>query len=1371
MSESTNHTSPTLVNTLPEGPYLVFATHPGDESLGLGGTLTLASQAGISIAIVFLGDCHEADCQQAARLAAEKLGVEKCWFWQLADSAIQPEQALYDRVVTVIQSWQPATIFAPYPVETQQTAYSITTALVIASIEPLNYQGTVWFYELQQQTETQQAQTAFSGLPVKALIPRTRTNQLFAQAYTEALQTLVRLHSPLISVIVRTQNRPHLLAKALQSIAAQTYAPIEAVVVNDGGCDVTAIVTRFKSVNNLSVQLIQHSEVRERSVAANTGLQAAQGTWIAFLDDDDVLVPDGLENIARFIDWDKNVIYGRVQVLQMAADQNNIRQTGMFGEPFNADRLLLGNYIPICSFICKRELALSIGGFDKAFICLEDWDFLFRLSRKTNFHYTPDLVANYCVWGESHVSGKNEERENYYRTLFFEKHHEACSPEALRRASLALTAASNARFDDLMTQHQAQISALKKVHVDETHVLKGEHEKEIYQLQVQLQADHEEHFQQLHTEYEQRLTQQQQQHEQETTTLRTEHAEHIKKRQADHEEHFQQQHTEYEQRLTQQQQQHEQETTTLRTEHAEQIKKRQADHEEHLQQQHEQETSKLRTEYEQHLKESAYRIKALEEDLTWEHNLWQAYMLDLTREVTSALPFETEETPLVLEKYRLAPLLRIYSGEETTTHEVIISFADIDNPLIIFKKSIQWTLNWAGEHAAHVFSLKLGTYNRENHCHLHLSIFSLTESDEIYAKAVVNGVAAKDNSYNAFLLDKPLPAGKYLCVIDSPDADHENALAVYVTPRQNIQLAATREDSDAIPRLTLPDSETYHKWYELNRCNKYQLEAQRRQLQEWQAPPLISVIIPTFNSHPEWLEELLSSLHEQTYPHWECIIVDDASPTTAHLEVARQWCKQDARFHLVQHLENQGVSSASQTGVEAAEGLYLCVVDHDDRLEPQALFEIALVILQKQPDVIYSDEMLVDENGQMIRCEFRPDFDYHFLLSHPYIIHLTLFRREVVLKAGGFAENLQVSQDYDLLLRVAATTQDFYHLPKVLYQWRTYSRSTGHSQAEKVMSNSLAAINQHLRMKGFDETEAWAAEGQAFNFFRVRHKISPTKVSIIIPTRDRVDLLKTCIESINRKTRIPKGVELEFVIVDNDSTCTDTLAYFEELQAMGVLIVKQSGAFNFSLLNNKAVKQATGSMLLFLNNDIEIVEAEWLEAMLELMAWNDVGIVGAKLVYPDIGTIQHAGVLIGFNGAAAHDHQFYPEYDELGNLTPGHNHALLVIRECMAVTAACMLVRSEAFDAVNGFDEQLQVGFGDTDLCLKIREKGYRCLFTPYARLIHHESASRGYQKDDPHPVDSALFLQRWQPLLEKGDLFYNANLASYGKMFEPKLK
>lgn len=575
------------------------------------------------------------------------------------------------------------------------------------------------------------------------------------------------------------------------------------------------------------------------------------------------------------------------------------------------------------------------------------------------------------------------------------------------------------------------------------------------------------------------------------------------------------------------------------------------------------------------------------------------------------------------------------------------------------------------------------------------------------------------------------------------------------------------------PEANLPDLDTYQLWYDLHKCRPEELEIQRQIACQWMDSPLISIIVPVFNSQPQWLDKLLTSIHQQSYPAWECLIVDDASPKTRHLAVVQRWCQRDSRFRFIQHKENQGVSNTSQTGVLAAQGSYLCIVDHDDLVEPQALFEVAQVIRAKHPDVIYSDEIIMFQVEDMIQCEFRPDFNYHFLLSHPYIVHLTVLRREIVLKVGGFKPHLQVSQDYDLLLRVAAITQDFYHLPKVLYRWRDYPHSTGHRLKDQVMTQSLAALNHHLQLKGFDPKEAWAEEGLFYNFFRIRYAIQPAKLSVVILTKDRVELLRTCLESFQRITRIPQGIEVEWLIVDNGSTCSETLEYLAHLRTTGHQVLRIDAPFNFSVLNNRAVEQATGSLLLLMNNDIEIIEPGWLEAMLELMMLPEVAAVGAKLLYSDRAIIQHAGVIVGYDGSAVHDHQFFPERDQANELLLGHCAALLAIRECMAVTAACMLVRRAVFDSVGGFDENIRVGYNDTDLCLKMHSQGYKILFTPYARLVHHESASRGRVPAhyDPHPEDSILFVQRWAQLIQAGDPFYNRNLVRSGDcLFEPDL-
>ncbi len=1157
---------------------------------------------------------------------------------------------------------------------------------------------------------------------------------------------------PLISVIIRTQNRPTLLAGALRSVAEQDYPAVEAVVVNDGGRDIGAIVDNLAGKISGGARQITHEQARGRSAAANSGLRAARGEWIAFLDDDDVLEPGGLSTLADYIPWDKTLIYGQVKLIRMTAEGEVEDEAMRFGSPFNPHRLYLENYIPICAYLCQRRAALDIGGFDEEFEVFEDWDFLFRLSRRGLFHYVETPVARYRIWGDAFVTGKNRETEIHFRERFFDKHQEFATPDNTRRASEAMMESRRLRLEALRADYTGRL----ELSAEECRGHLAEHQKII--------AGYTDTLRETREACDQRL-------EEAGEECRRHFAEY-EKRLADAEAACQAHLAEYQKTLDsvreavkRAEQEREAASSLVELRDAE-IKQLEAENK-HLELELNNSRQQLSVEHGQ--------ARELRQRIRWEQAVRQAQLDELVNKISSAIPFDTRE--IQLEKYGLWPVMRVFSGEEQNAHEVYPILGGVEHPLVVFQQTVNWKFSWGGRGPAHVLSFKMAAYSRINRCHLRLRLYGLDkfgESGELQCQARLDGPLVKDNRYAGFILEQPLPPGDYLCLLDSPDADAENALAIYVAPEQ-LEVDVPPEDSEEtdipIPRLVLPTAEVYEKWYELNHRRPGELEAQRREIQQWDEPTLISLIVPCYNSNPDWLDALLTSVTEQTYPEWECLLVDDASPESEHLALIGEYCERDSRFRLIQHEDNRGVSAACQTGLEAAGGEYIGVLDHDDLLEPQALHEMAKAIHRHQPDVLYSDEMLIDEVGKIIRCEFRPDFNYYFFLSHPYIIHLTLLRRESARQAGGFDPTLRVSQDYDLLARVLAHTRKVYHVPEILYQWRTYGESTGHKQKEQVTRNSLQLLNHHLREAGWSEDRAWVETGLAFNFFRPRHAMPRGKVSVMIPTRDRIDLLKVCIDSLLRKTRLPEGVELEIIVVDNGSSEPESLAYFDELRRAGHLVVNEPGPFNFSVLNNRAAARSGGDYLLLLNNDIEAEDEDWLSAMLELMGNPEVGIVGAKLVYPEIGLIQHAGVVVGFNGIAGHDHQFYPEYDEKDQLLPGHNHSLMVVRECLAVTAACMLVRREAFDKVGGMDEDLHVGFGDTDLCLKIHQAGYLCLYTPHARLIHHESASRGRQSGDPHPVDSALFLQRWESVLKQGDPFYNPNLTTTGMMFQPNLK
>lgn len=514
--------------------------------------------------------------------------------------------------------------------------------------------------------------------------------------------------------------------------------------------------------------------------------------------------------------------------------------------------------------------------------------------------------------------------------------------------------------------------------------------------------------------------------------------------------------------------------------------------------------------------------------------------------------------------------------------------------------------------------------------------------------------------------------------------------------------------------------------------------------------PKISIITPVWNIKEEWLRETIDSVLNQVYDNWELCIVDDASNKSYIKDFLANYQKKDSRIMVKYLPENLGVSGASNEALAMSTGDYVGFLDHDDALLPNALYEVVLLLNRNaDADFLYSDEVLLSESGKPIYAYFRPDFSLDYLLSHCYIVHFVVIRSSIISKIGGFRIDFKASQDYDLFLRVISETRNIVHIPKILYKWRQHESSTGHQFKEVVMESSMRALQDFIDREGI---EGSIYPTNHFNFFRLKRKIiGHPNISIIIPTKDRIDLLRRCVESIQTRTSY---ANYEIIIIDNLSEKEETFAYLDFLQKnfKNCRILKFSEKFNYSKLNNYAVKFTHGEHLLFLNNDVEVLNSEWLEAMLEQSQRDEIGCVGAKLHYPD-KKIQHGGVIIGLAGAAEH---IYRRYDssEIGYM--GH---LVSIRNYSAVTAACLMIKRSIFIEVGGFDNSFEIGFGDVDLCLTVREFGYENVFTPYAQLLHYESSTRGISSSDPHPNDTKNFLDKWQRYIRLGDPYYNPNL------------
>lgn len=518
--------------------------------------------------------------------------------------------------------------------------------------------------------------------------------------------------------------------------------------------------------------------------------------------------------------------------------------------------------------------------------------------------------------------------------------------------------------------------------------------------------------------------------------------------------------------------------------------------------------------------------------------------------------------------------------------------------------------------------------------------------------------------------------------------------------------------------------------------------------------PLISVLVPTYNTREDVLVQMIESVRGQIYADWELCIADDASTEPHVRRVLEKYAKEDGRINVSFAQENGGVSKATNRALAMATGDYAVLLDHDDLLEEHALFRIAQSAVEDDPDLLYSDEILVTADGATVRrYAYRPAFSLEHLREHPYIVHLVAFRTSLLREIGGVDEKLTISQDYDLILRVAERARTVVHIPDILYRWRIHGGSAGAGRRQQVMDTSRGVLQRHLERSG-DRGEM--RDGSRFNLFEARYPLRDgLKVAIVIPTKNHGELLRQCIESIRETV---SSVAYDIVVVDHESDDPGTRAYLLSI-ADTVKVLRYEGPFNFSAINNFAVaKLGEGySHYLFCNNDIEAIEKGWLERMVELGQQPSIGIVGAMLFYPDRKHVQHAGVCVGMYGAAEHYGKWVRFPDD-----PIEPELMRVNREVSAVTAACLLMRADAFREVQGFDETIAVGFGDVDLCLRAGARGFRVIMCPHARLVHHESYTRGASRgNDPHPKDSALFRLKWKQLLRVGDPFYNPGYSN----------
>ncbi len=523
--------------------------------------------------------------------------------------------------------------------------------------------------------------------------------------------------------------------------------------------------------------------------------------------------------------------------------------------------------------------------------------------------------------------------------------------------------------------------------------------------------------------------------------------------------------------------------------------------------------------------------------------------------------------------------------------------------------------------------------------------------------------------------------------------------------------------------------------------------------------PRISIVMPVYNTPEQWLRKAIDSVCGQLYPDWELCIADDASTTPHVAIVLDEYARKDWRIKVVRRATNGHISAASNSALELATGDFTGLLDHDDELAEHALFCVVEAMLANpEAGLIYSDEDKIDAHGVRSQPYFKPDWNYDLLLSHNLICHFACYRTELLRHVGGFREGFEGAQDYDLALRCIEQLQpaQIVHIPRVLYHWRMHSDSTAADIETKPYAVEAAkrAVAEHLARKHVDAEVTPAPEAPAMLRVRYAIPVPHPRVTLIIPSRNRVELLRTCVETLFARTAYDA---FDVIVVDNASDEPEALEYLAALAGRErVRVIRDAGNFNFSRLNNLAARHAGGEILGLLNNDLEFQDPAWLAEMVSHVVRPGVGAVGARLWYPN-GRLQHGGVVLGLGGVAGHAHKMCRRGDT------GHNRRAVLIQNFSAVTAACLLVRKAVFCEVAGLDEQLAVAYNDVDFCLRVRERGYRNIWTPFAEVVHHESASRGIGLT-PEAVarfagEISFMKERWGEAL-LSDPAYNPNLT-----------
>ena len=557
-------------------------------------------------------------------------------------------------------------------------------------------------------------------------------------------------------------------------------------------------------------------------------------------------------------------------------------------------------------------------------------------------------------------------------------------------------------------------------------------------------------------------------------------------------------------------------------------------------------------------------------------------------------------------------------------------------------------------------------------------------------------------------------------------------------------------------KLTGNEYADYDTWLRIMRVSRQELFEQRKT--KFSYAPKFSVVVPLYHTPAKFLKDLVRSMMYQSYANWELCLVN-ASPEDRHLtSLLENWAMRDKRIRVIRLEKNLGIAQNTNAGIAASTGEFIAFLDHDDFLEPDALFcYVDALNKDKTIDVFYSDEDKTDEYAaHYFYPHFKSDFNIDLLHANNYMCHFLAVRKSLVDTVGGLNEKFDGAQDYDFVLRLTEHTKKIYHCPRILYHWRCSNQSTAASQGNKMYAihAGKAALNAHYKRLGWN---ARAQEGAVDGWYQTKFTLKEEPlVSILIPNKDHTDDLDVCLNSFFERADYQN---YEFIIIENNSVLPETFAYYEKIEKEhdNVKVVYWEAGFNYSAINNFGFKFAKGDYIMLLNNDVELITPDIFQSMLGFCMRPEVGIVGAKLLYND-HTVQHAGVLVGAGGLA--DHVFKGIHED----DPGYMGRAISSQDVSAVTAACLLVKRSVYEEVGGLEDEFQVAFNDVDFCLKVRKAGYLIVYDADVKLFHYESKSRGMEDTTERFIrfgnEMMLLNSKWDILSTFVDPYYNPNLS-----------